>query len=143
VAVIVALLTFHPHSSRTSQLQDSLRENTEMLKNIHTWWERNFKNAMSSDRRPEAANEPLDLDYNSTPRTSSISPFTFQVELADGQTTELVCPKTSLCDGWQDTPSNHLFACHCRDGSKHHDLRNIARECLSSSRNSYLSYLGA
>jgi hypothetical protein len=107
-------LTTDACSSRTSRIEDSLRQNSDKLSEIHAWWEQNLKNSAARTSETEAA---------PTPRV-----VTFEVYLEAGKNLQLMCPKSSLCDDWKESGSS-LFSCRCRSilGGREPEHRAVER----------------
>ncbi|KAK0667029.1 hypothetical protein QBC41DRAFT_324718 [Cercophora samala] len=99
-------------NSRTSRIEGNLATNTEMLRDIHSWWAQNLKDATTS----------RSSSNNSEKNAGSI---TFQVSLAADNARELICPRTCYqedVDQW----TSQLLTCGCIGNTSHPKLKNIA-----------------
>ena len=117
-------------SSRTSRIEGSLRENSAMLKEIHSWWSQNLRGAATArnDLAPEGPfGQSLGLPGATRPLSFEVYPIT------DG-TSQRLCPQAGLHDDWHETASPRLFVCQCAESkvightTDHSRVENISRK---------------
>ncbi|KAK4446749.1 hypothetical protein QBC34DRAFT_304236 [Podospora aff. communis PSN243] len=119
LGIIIKFLTDFPD-------RDSLKQNSDKLSEIHSWWERNLKAPVI---------EPVDpIVARSDPLT------TFEVHLETGRDAQPICPRSSLRGDWRESARSQLFRCYCRQksvGGNDSEPAHLAVEKLGLSRISF------
>ncbi|CAM1510177.1 Fc.00g005120.m01.CDS01 [Cosmosporella sp. VM-42] len=111
-------------NSRATQIEDSLKDNSAMLKEIHLWWTNNLKNAF--DGAPSNA---------VSSHTASVAhPLRFEVHADGSEGLQLICSRASLHENWKE--GTELFSCDCNlsaptSGSYHARLADYQLSHLS------------
>ncbi|KAK4149983.1 hypothetical protein C8A00DRAFT_46525 [Chaetomidium leptoderma] len=91
-------------SSRTSRIEDSLRENSSMLHEIHSWWAQNLKDVAAIASAPVHQDSSIGLQR-------ATRPISFGVYLIAGGVSQILCPEACLHDDWKETGSSQLLVC--------------------------------
>ncbi|KAK4099567.1 hypothetical protein N658DRAFT_498272 [Parathielavia hyrcaniae] len=113
-------------SSRTLRIEDSLKEHSNMVKDIHTWWAQNIRDAAN------VRTEPALEKYQSVEPQSATSPLFFEVHYSSNDNSQLLCAQACLHDDWKDVGSVQIFVCKCNQtetsvfGSRHPRVEKIA-----------------
>jgi len=114
-------------SSRTTRIEDGLNENSAMLREIHSWWAHNLKDAVTATKEPVQDDNPQGTQ-------DTCNPLSFEVHLVSDGVSQLLCPGASLQDDWRETGSTQLFECRCSQTASHRShpsVENIALSPLS------------
>ncbi|KAK0652450.1 hypothetical protein B0T16DRAFT_322463 [Cercophora newfieldiana] len=108
-------------NSRTSRIEDTLKQNSERLSEIHAWWEQNLKNSTI---------QATETGMGFAARTA-----TFEVHIETGNGLQLLCPESSLREDWKDADHSQLFNCECRGderrGPEHWRVEKIGLSPIS------------
>ncbi|KAK1760373.1 hypothetical protein QBC47DRAFT_366974 [Echria macrotheca] len=102
-------------NSRTTKIEETVVASSKKLDDIHSWWAENLKNSATESSKTESAElktEPL---------------VTFEVYVEEQ---ELICPKATLVDDWEEKGTFQLFRCTCKD-TPHSRLESIALSPIS------------
>ncbi|KAK4032241.1 hypothetical protein C8A01DRAFT_50919 [Parachaetomium inaequale] len=117
-------------SSRTTRIEDSLRENSKMLSEIHSWWAQSLKDAVTGASEPAQGHHLLGLQR-------SLNPMSFEVHITSTGVSQLLCTQACLHDDWRETGSTQLFVCQCSQTGtstlhpSHPRVENIALSPIS------------
>ncbi|KAK4142502.1 uncharacterized protein C8A04DRAFT_13220 [Dichotomopilus funicola] len=107
-------------SSRTTRIEDNLKENSAMLHDIHVWWAQNLKDAtVKGSASPDPASETAEVEEES-------SAVFFEVH----GTSQLLCPRARVHDEWKEPGVTQLFVCACRS-ERHQGVEDLALSSLS------------
>ncbi|EAQ86350.1 hypothetical protein CHGG_07603 [Chaetomium globosum CBS 148.51] len=110
-------------SSRTTRIEDGLKNNSAMLQEIYSWWSQNLKDVAG----PQAQKDDLSLGLQGASNLLS-----FEVHLISNGTPQILCSHASLHDDWKETGSMQLFVCRCsQPTSGHPRVEKIALSPLS------------
>ena len=98
-----------------------------MLKEIHSWWTQNLRDAASARSEPSFRGGSSELQ-------EVVEPILFEVYLVENGVSQLLCSRACLHDDWHETASPQLFMCKCAETSpRHARVENISRkQCLIS-----------
>ncbi|GAB1314531.1 hypothetical protein MFIFM68171_04741 [Madurella fahalii] len=118
-------------NSRTSRIEDILKENYRMVTAIHDWWVNNLRDATN------VTSEPNRRDQSLVGRQFSSGPVSFEVHLSSNGGSQLLCPRACLHDDWKRIKDVQLFVCICNQaenadlGLRHARVEKIALSSLS------------
>ncbi len=105
-----------------------MRENSEKLSEIHTWWAENLKESATA---ASAQGE--------SPAVSGSPSVIFEVHVETHRNLQLICANAALHDDWKENGSARLFVCRCEQNTgflgrspEHSMLESIA--CKSKIR---------
>ncbi|KAK4173175.1 hypothetical protein QBC36DRAFT_195277 [Triangularia setosa] len=98
------------------KIESSLASNTEMLKEIHSWWTQNIRDTTTSSTSSQS------LSNNSDKKAGLI---TFQVSLTVDNAQQLLCSRAYFQDDLNHWTSQ-LLACGCDDTTSHPMLKSVA-----------------
>ncbi|KAK4096717.1 hypothetical protein N658DRAFT_501244 [Parathielavia hyrcaniae] len=113
-------------SSRTLRIEDSLKEHSDMVKDIHTWWAQNIRDAAN------VRTEPAPERDQSLVFQSAVRPLSFEVHLSSNDSFQLLCAQACLHDDWKDMGAVQIFVCKCSQtetpslGPRHPRVEKIA-----------------
>ncbi|KAK4247066.1 hypothetical protein C7999DRAFT_14853 [Corynascus novoguineensis] len=111
-------------SSRTTRIEDSLKENSAMLREIHSWWAHNLKGAVKGEGNPVAQTPPDGLQ-------ASRDLASFELYLTSNGTPQSLCPEACLCDDWREVGNTQLFECRCKQNTSHPNHTRVENISLS------------
>ncbi|KAH6641083.1 hypothetical protein F5144DRAFT_562477 [Chaetomium tenue] len=110
-------------SSRTTRIEDGLKNNSAMLQEIYSWWSQNLKDSAA----PQAQKDDLPLGLQGASNLLS-----FEVHVVSNGISRILCSQASLHDDWKETGSVQLFVCRCSPPtSSHLKVEKIALSPLS------------
>ncbi|KAL2197719.1 hypothetical protein P885DRAFT_35147 [Corynascus similis CBS 632.67] len=99
-------------SSRTTRIEDRLKENSAMLREIHSWWVHNLKDAVKGE-----GNSVAQTPHDGLQASSDLA--SFEIYLTSNGTPQLLCPQACLCDDWREVGNTQLFECRCKQKKSH------------------------
>ncbi|KAK3297356.1 uncharacterized protein B0H64DRAFT_473482 [Chaetomium fimeti] len=91
-------------SSRTTRIEDSLKNNSAMLQEIYSWWSNNLKDSIAAQIQKDHL--PLGLQGES-------KLLSFEVHVTSNGVSQILCPQATLHDDWKETGAVQLFVCRC------------------------------
>ncbi|KAH6626528.1 hypothetical protein B0J18DRAFT_143063 [Chaetomium sp. MPI-SDFR-AT-0129] len=108
-------------SSRTTRIEDNLKENSAMLHDIHVWWAQNLKDAtVKGSTSPDPALETAEVVEEES------GAVFFEVH----GTSQVLCPRARVHDEWKEPGVTQLFVCACRS-ERHQGVEDLALSSLS------------
>lgn len=95
-----------------------------MLKEIHSWWTQNLRDAASARSEPSSTGQSSELQ-------EAVEPIFFEVHLVVDRASQLLCPRACIHDDWREADSPQLFMCKCAGtsggvGANHSTVESIS-----------------
>ncbi|KAK1825799.1 hypothetical protein QBC39DRAFT_270306 [Podospora conica] len=119
-------------NSRTARIEDTLKQSSERLEEIYSWWAENMRVPVATPRSVVVAPQQL-LAENISPPLPPV--VTFGVYLETSQGPRLVCPEASLHDDWRESGASQLFSCQCpavkEKEPRHREVESVALSPMS------------